>query len=378
MKPLHTRTLTSVLSDLLNIETSDARTLLILVVLLIFAVLIGRAMISPANQKRSMPKRKLFLAAGALVMVIMFGVLAVNFLTDILPHRAIETALAKGDYQRAAEIYLEQEMYDEAREIQLLMAEKALAAGDYTKAIDVYEKQLYNIDLADEARFARAQAALKQQHTALALPDLVATLSRPYTAALLLEDPATRLALFAPGSTIQLPGRVPSGATTWHVLACESNRVLLLCSNFGESPYAVGMAPVTWETSLLRESIYAFRDERLCDAVQAAMLPVQLTNTRNDQGVISPAPVTVDTIFAPSDDELMQYLLQLAQAVPNMTFWTRTPCADYAHSAIMVTVQALSENKTKLTRYSSSTNMARQVFPVMWLDLNALLQGWAE
>lgn len=367
-------TLTRMIASTFGLDESTA---FIITAILAVAVFLGVAVPSlrqwlkktdDAGKKRAV--RRVVIAVTAVMIAALAGYAVIR----VIPQHRAEKAMEEGNYQQAADLYHRLGMLTEEIAARKQLGEAAAADGNYEEAIRIFD----GLNVQQRVKELRAEKALldlQTGETEQTLDELARLLDQPPIASALLQDAALRSAVLAPGREVPL-GESVWDETSWYIAAAEEEKVLLLCTSVDESKFHTDAA-MSWRDSDIRAELQLFFEEKVPEAVRSAALVTRNQNLDSDGMHVSVGETTEDRLFIPSAEEVQQYLPVLASALNGERFWTRTPiedehCGQYAAELIQQ-----EDGTVEVGLVNSAWTVKNNGFPLMWVDVNALLQTWA-
>jgi len=321
-----------------------------------------------ANKKRVV--RRLISVMTAVVIVALTGYAVFR----IIPKHRAEKAMEEGNYQLAIDLYDRLDMLQEEIAARKQLGEAAAASGNYDEAIRIFD-QLNVQQRVKELRADKAFLSLKTGENQYALDELAQLLDQPKVAGALLQDSALRSAVLVPGRVVLL-GNSVWDATTWYIAAIEEEKALLLCTSLYKGKFHTD-ANMSWQDSDIRKELQVFFEEKLPETVRDAVIVTQNQNLNSDGMHISEGEITQDTIFIPSAEEAQQYLVSLTGVLNGESFWTRTPIEGEHCGIYTAELTQQEDGKGEVGLIISAWTLVNERFPVMWVDVDRLLQNWA-
>ena len=79
-----------------------------------------------------------------------------------------------------------------------------------------------------------------------------------------------------------------------------------------------------------------------------------------------------------SAEEAQQYLASLAGILNEKSLWTRTPIDGEDWGIYRAVLRQQEDGTNEVVLINTAWSLVNEVFPVMWVDINQLLQNWAS
>lgn len=208
-----------------------------------------------------------------------------------------------------------------------------------------------------------------------ALDTLAKMLYQPEAASALLKNPELCKAVFVPGREMLLDPEW--SASSWYIAAVENGKALLLYTGLGKDNFHAEPT-LSWKSSYICQTLQTYFEEELAQAIREAVIPAKLPNMDSDGYQLSIGEATEDALFILSKEESQQYLPSLTGALNGRRCWTRTPIEGEHCGIYAAMMNLLEDGGADVSFAESAWTLKEEVFPVMWVDVNRLLQNWAE
>ena len=368
-------TLTRMISNTFGLDESTAFLITIVLAVMVFlsvAVPSFRQWFQKTDDAgKKQAARRLIIAASAIVLV----VLTIFTVFRFIPKLRAEKAMEEGNYQLAVDLYHRLDMLSEEIAARKQLGEAAAANGNYDEAIRIFD--YLNVQhRVKELRAEKALLSLPAGENQETLAELALLLDQPKVADILLQDSALRSAVLTPGRELLL-GESVWDSTVWYIAAVQGDKALLLCTSLDKGEFHTDNT-MSWETTNIRQKLQVFFEERLPEPVRDAVIVTQNQNLDSDGLHIREGKMTQDTLFIPSAEEAQQYLASLAGILNEKSLWTRTPIDGEDWGIYRAVLRQQEDGTNEVILINTAWSLVNEVFPVMWVDINQLLQNWAS